>query len=226
MCFYSQLTIQFRTRCFRLSRDNANPLYFTEYWFGFDDLYLITVKKYPSISLHYFLIQLCFGWLRLSLLVIFSHTIVNSRINLELSCPVLFLLQRSVQKHFTTLFFFLFIWRERDLILINLDFNFWMILIIKASLSGKQEYRNKCQVQHVILLFPLTQWIWHTNFFVNFFGGHKFFSWGQWYPSFGLLVTSALIFKARVDSSLECLTWIWNEVPGYSSSNTTECPDN
>ena len=35
------------------------------------------------------------------------------------------------------------------------------------------------------------------DFFFNF-GGHKSFSWGHWYPCFGLLVTSVLGFKARV----------------------------
>ena len=37
------------------------------------------------------------------------------------------------------------------------------------------------------------------NFFLKFFGGHKSFSWFHWYPCFGLLVTFALGFKARVD---------------------------
>ena len=35
--------------------------------------------------------------------------------------------------------------------------------------------------------------------FFLIFGGHKSFSWDHWYPCFGLLVTSALDFKARVD---------------------------
>ena len=33
-------------------------------------------------------------------------------------------------------------------------------------------------------------------------GGHKFFLWGHWYPCFGLLLTSALGLKARVDCLL------------------------
>ena len=36
--------------------------------------------------------------------------------------------------------------------------------------------------------------------FLKIFGGHMSFLWGHWYPCFGLLVTSALGFKARVDS--------------------------
>ena len=36
------------------------------------------------------------------------------------------------------------------------------------------------------------------HFFNKFFGGHKSFLWGHWYPCFGLLVTSALGFKAGV----------------------------
>ena len=35
-------------------------------------------------------------------------------------------------------------------------------------------------------------------FFLKFFGGHKSFSWGHWYPCFGLQVMSALGFKAKV----------------------------
>ena len=31
------------------------------------------------------------------------------------------------------------------------------------------------------------------------FGGHKSCLWGHWYPCFGLLLTSALGFKVRVD---------------------------
>ena len=35
---------------------------------------------------------------------------------------------------------------------------------------------------------------------LDFFGGHKSFLWGHWYPYFWLLVTFALGFKARVGS--------------------------
>ena len=34
----------------------------------------------------------------------------------------------------------------------------------------------------------------------GFFVGHESFLWGHWYPCFGLLLTSALGFKAMVDS--------------------------
>ena len=37
---------------------------------------------------------------------------------------------------------------------------------------------------------------------IFFCGGHQSFLWGHWYSCFGLLVTSALGLKARVDSSL------------------------
>ena len=36
-------------------------------------------------------------------------------------------------------------------------------------------------------------------FFFKIFVGHESFLWGHCYPCFGLLVTSALGFKARVD---------------------------
>ena len=35
---------------------------------------------------------------------------------------------------------------------------------------------------------------------LKIFGGHMYFLWGHWYPYFELLMTSALGFKARVDS--------------------------
>ena len=41
-------------------------------------------------------------------------------------------------------------------------------------------------------------------FFFKIFIGHESFLWGHCYPGFGLLVTSALGFKARVDFSLAC----------------------
>ena len=58
---------------------------------------------------------------------------------------------------------------------------------------------------------PITYWMSSVavhsfnnskNFFFLIFVGHKSFLWGHWYPCFGLLVTSALGFNARVDSSL------------------------
>ena len=45
-------------------------------------------------------------------------------------------------------------------------------------------------------------------FFLEMFGGHKFFFWGGWYPWFGLLVMSALGFKARVRSLACFLAWV------------------
>ena len=49
---------------------------------------------------------------------------------------------------------------------------------------------------------PTTCWVkvFFCLFFFKHFGGHMSFLWGHWYPCFGLLVTSALGFKARVDS--------------------------
>ena len=49
-----------------------------------------------------------------------------------------------------------------------------------------------------ILLFKQEDYFNFFSFF-KIFGGHKSFSWGHWYPSFGLLVACALGFKARVD---------------------------
>ena len=45
------------------------------------------------------------------------------------------------------------------------------------------------------------------QFFLKKFRGHTSFWWGHWYPCFGMLVTSALGFKARVDitCTLSCL---------------------
>ena len=40
----------------------------------------------------------------------------------------------------------------------------------------------------------------NSPFFLKKIGGHKSFLWGHWYPCFRLLITSALGFKARVDS--------------------------
>ena len=48
----------------------------------------------------------------------------------------------------------------------------------------------------------------HSNlllsFFLKFFGRHMSFSWGHWYPCFGLLVTSALGSQAKVDPFFAC----------------------
>ena len=41
--------------------------------------------------------------------------------------------------------------------------------------------------------------------FYNILGGHMSFLWGHWYPCFRLLVTSALGYKARVDSLVHFL---------------------
>ena len=53
---------------------------------------------------------------------------------------------------------------------------------------------------------------WYFTFFFNFFRGHKSFLWGHWYLSFGLLVMSALGFKAQIHPSsvcfLACVQWI------------------
>ena len=49
-------------------------------------------------------------------------------------------------------------------------------------------------------LFDMLVWnIYYDYDYDFFFGGHKSFLWGHWYPCFGLLVISALGFKARVD---------------------------
>ena len=41
--------------------------------------------------------------------------------------------------------------------------------------------------------------------FLTIFGGHKPYLWGHWYLCFGLLVTSALVFKVRVGDLIR--TW-------------------
>ena len=46
-----------------------------------------------------------------------------------------------------------------------------------------------------------------SYFFFNF-GGDKCFSWHHWYLCFGLLVTSALRFKARVDPFLHIFSLV------------------
>ena len=60
-------------------------------------------------------------------------------------------------------------------------------------------------------------WTWsegEVSFFfcTKIFAGRESFSWGHWYPCFGLLMTSPLGFKARVDLSLACfvacVSWI------------------
>ena len=44
--------------------------------------------------------------------------------------------------------------------------------------------------------------------FFLIFGGHMSFLWGHWYPCFGLLVMSALGFKARVESLARFLAFL------------------
>ena len=57
-------------------------------------------------------------------------------------------------------------------------------------------------------------------FLKKIFGGHKSFSWGYWYPCFGLLVTFALGFKTRVEFSLaRFLACAW--MSGYLESRST-----
>ena len=51
-------------------------------------------------------------------------------------------------------------------------------------------------------------WIFVIAFFLNF-EGHKSFSWGHWYPCFGLLVMSAPSSKARVDP-LHTFSPVWS----------------
>ena len=47
-----------------------------------------------------------------------------------------------------------------------------------------------------------------ASLFFSIFGGHKSFSWGHWYPCFGLLVMSALGLKDRVDP-LRAFSLMW-----------------
>ena len=45
--------------------------------------------------------------------------------------------------------------------------------------------------------------------FIFFFLGEQSFLWGCWYPCFGLLVMSAMGFKAREDPFLACFRLQW-----------------
>ena len=73
----------------------------------------------------------------------------------------------------------------------------------------------------------LLLWINHSQVpFIseNFFGGHTSFSRGRWYPCFGLLVTSALSFKFRVDSGeLPSIGMNALEVQNHSNVNDSLC---
>ena len=59
--------------------------------------------------------------------------------------------------------------------------------------SSSWQLENETKKFCIIALFQ-------TLLFI--FGGHESFLWGHWYPYFGLLVTPALGFKARVGSAL------------------------
>ena len=57
--------------------------------------------------------------------------------------------------------------------------------------------------------------------FLNFFGGVQSFLWGHWYLCFGLLVTSALGFKAKGGSRCLCaLSLEHNEILRFTSGAT------
>ena len=56
-------------------------------------------------------------------------------------------------------------------------------------------------------LYSLCRW-WFC--LVKKFRGHNSFSWIHWYPCFGYLVTSALVFKARVDHFLHTFLPMWS----------------
>ena len=58
--------------------------------------------------------------------------------------------------------------------------------------------------------FPL---LCHGRFFFFFFEGHESFLWGHSYPCFGLLVTSSLGYKARVDPSLASFLTCAQQIP-------------
>ena len=54
----------------------------------------------------------------------------------------------------------------------------------------------------------------HKYFFSKIiFGGHKSLLWGHWYPCFGILVTSALGFKARAVHSLVFFLTCTQQIP-------------
>ena len=62
---------------------------------------------------------------------------------------------------------------------------------------------------------------WVVKTFFKIFWGTQFLLWGHWYPCFGLLVTSALGFKARVDHPLlACFVDVHNGFLRFTSGVT------
>ena len=93
---------------------------------------------------------------------------------------------------------------------------------LKASGICPGLMQQACVLQHYPLhLFPWK--ITKGNIFIFLkkkFGGHKSLSWGHSYPCFGLLVMSALGFKARMDPSLGASSPVHNRFLRFTSRVT------
>ena len=75
-----------------------------------------------------------------------------------------------------------------------------------------------CSLKNFHSSFQLIEKCWNIYIYIfKFFVGHKSFLWGHWCPCFGLLVTSALGFKARVDS-LACV------LPRLCTTDSSDSP--
>ena len=86
--------------------------------------------------------------------------------------------------------------------------HFYWISVQPICCDKKNRSHNRPEWTSLLYWYIWTM----ANLFFKIFGGHKSFLWGHWYPCFGLLMTSSLGFKARVDPSLEyfvtCMPWI------------------
>ena len=78
----------------------------------------------------------------------------------------------------------------------------WKVLSVEVC-------RHCTEKKNQVRLFDFN---YSTTFIFLVFGGHESFLWGHWYPCFGLLMTSPLGFKGRVDPSLVCFVTCvpWN----------------
>ena len=81
----------------------------------------------------------------------------------------------------------------------------WVKMTFSCSLSYK--------IADPVGEFPVCEFQQLLKFVYFFnFGGHKSILYGHWYPSFGILVMSALGFKARVDPFYS-FSSVWSSDP-------------
>ena len=84
------------------------------------------------------------------------------------------------------------------------DFSKYIVVTL-IQVKQRNIPKNRCWFTKVKTntVFPIRSSEWSPLFWTEkrrtFFGGHQSFLCGHWYPCFGLLVTSALGFKAKVD---------------------------